>query len=250
MKQAFLTVDLGFGDAGKGSVVDYLARRYDAHTVVRYNGGAQAGHRVVTAGPAPQEHVFAQFGSGTLAGAATHLSRFMLLDPLAMLQEEQHLRTLGVFDAFERTTIDAQALVITPFQRAVNRLKELRRGAQRHGSCGKSIGETMADRLAHGDRALLAGDLGDPDVLRAKLGALREINLAKARSLDLRLAGFEAAQAEWQVLAEDRWIEWLMEAYPAFAARAQLVLGRPLHPRLGRPGAAVCEPAQAGLPAE
>lgn len=116
MQHAFLTVDLGFGDAGKGSVVDYLVRRHDAHTVVRYNGGAQAGHRVVTPGPTPQEHVFAQFGSGTLAGAATHLTRFMLLDPLAMLAEEAHLAALGIGDAFDRTTIDAQALVLTPFR--------------------------------------------------------------------------------------------------------------------------------------
>ena len=70
MQQVLLTVDLGFGDAGKGSIVDFLTRVYAAHTVVRYNGGAQAGHRVVTAGLAPQEHIFAQFGSGTLAGAA------------------------------------------------------------------------------------------------------------------------------------------------------------------------------------
>jgi len=87
MRQAFLTVDLGFGDAGKGSIVDFLARAHGTHTVVRYNGGAQAGHRVVTACAHPCEHVFAQFGSGTLAGAAMHLSRFMLLDPLAMLVE-------------------------------------------------------------------------------------------------------------------------------------------------------------------
>src|SRR6188768_4053849 len=106
MQHAFLTVDLGFGDAGKGSIVDFLARAHAAHTVVRYNGGAQAAHRVVAAGPNPREHVFAQFGSGTLASAATHLSRFMLLDPLAMLAEEQHLQALGVADAFERTTID------------------------------------------------------------------------------------------------------------------------------------------------
>ena len=247
MKQAFLTVDLGFGDAGKGSVVDYLVREHSAHTVVRYNGGAQAGHRVVTAGPAPQEHVFAQFGSGALAGAATHLSRFMLLDPLAMLQEEKHLRALGVADAFDRATIDAQALVITPFQRAVNRLKELSRGGLRHGSCGMGIGETMADRLAYGDRALLAGDLGDPDVLRAKLGFLRTANLAKARGLDLRLAGFEAAQAEWQTLVDDSWIDWLIDAYPAFAARAQIVPGQHLHAILRRPGAVVFEGAQGVL---
>ena len=143
MQQAFLTVDLGFGDAGKGSIVDFLTRTYGAHTVIRYNGGAQAGHRVVTpAGPGmmQQEHVFAQFGAGTLAGAATHLSRFMLLDPLAMMAEEAHLQTLGITDAFQRTTIDARAVVITPFQRAVNRVREALRGAGRHGSCGMGIG--------------------------------------------------------------------------------------------------------------
>src|SRR4029079_14978137 len=120
MQHAFLTVDLGFGDAGKGSIVDFLTHAHAAHTVVRYNGGAQAAHRVVTAGPSPREHVFAQFGSGTVAGAATHLSRFMLLGPLGMVAEEQHLQALGVTDAFERTTIDERALVITPFQRAAN----------------------------------------------------------------------------------------------------------------------------------
>src|SRR5688572_1634241 len=154
MRNVFLTVDLGFGDAGKGSIVDFLTRANEAHTVVRYNGGAQAGHRVVTAGPRPREHVFAQFGSGTLAGAATHLSRFMLIDPPAMLEEAGHLARLGV-DALERTTIDAGAPVITPFQRAVNRLRELARGDARHGSCGMGIGETMADYREYGERLLL-----------------------------------------------------------------------------------------------
>ena len=44
-KTAILIADLGYGDAGKGSIVDYLTRTRAAHTVVRYNGGAQAaGH--------------------------------------------------------------------------------------------------------------------------------------------------------------------------------------------------------------
>ena len=54
MQHAFFTVDLGFGDAGKGSIVDFLTREHAAHTVVRYNGGAQAAHRVVTAGSNPR----------------------------------------------------------------------------------------------------------------------------------------------------------------------------------------------------
>src|SRR4051812_32543622 len=205
MQHAFLTVDLGFGDAGKGSIVDFLTRAHAAHTVVRYNGGAQAAHRVVTAGPSPREHVFAQFGSGTLAGAATHLSRFMLLDPLAMVAEERHLQTLGVTDAFARTTIDERALVTTPFQRAVNRLKELARGDGRHGSCGMGIGETMIDFLEHREQVLFAGDLRRPDVLHAKLDFLRAINLAKIQPLLSSLPDSADAAREQELLLDVNW---------------------------------------------
>src|SRR5258706_14150430 len=246
MRQAFLTVDLGFGDAGKGSIVDFLTRAHDAHTVVRYNGGAQAGHRVVTAEATPLEHVFAQFGSGTLAGAATHLSRFMLLDPLAMIAEEQHLQALGVPDAFQRTTIDERALLITPFQRAINRLKELARGAGRHGSCGMGIGETMVDWLEHGERALFAGDLVRPDVLHAKLAFLHEVNMAKARALQADLPDDGAAAREWALLDDD-WAEWLVDSYRDFADRTRVVPGTYLHRILRQPGAVVFEAAQGVL---
>ncbi len=246
MQHAFLTVDLGFGDAGKGTIVDYLTRAHDAHTVVRFNGGAQAGHRVVTAEATPREHVFAQFGSGTLAGAATYLSRFMLLDPLAMVAEERHLKALGVRDAFQRTTIDERALLITPFQRAVNRLKELARGAGRHGSCGMGIGETMVDALAHGERALFAGDLARPDVLHAKLAFLHQANLAKVQALRADLPDNDAAAREWSLLADD-WADWLIDAYRDFASQARVVPGDHLHSLLRQPGAVVFEAAQGVL---
>lgn len=247
MQQTFLTVDLGFGDAGKGSIVDFLTRTYDAHTVIRYNGGAQAGHRVVvhTAdGAALQEHVFAQFGAGTLAGADTHLSRFMLLDPLAMLAEESHLHSLGIPDAFMRTTIDEQALVITPFQRAVNRVRELLRGAGRHGSCGMGIGETMADALAYGPTVLRAGDLLDRDLLYQKLAFLREINLAK---LPDSLPDDPQVAAELTMLTELDWADWLLDAYGEFTDQAQIVPGDHLHTILQRPGTTVFEGAQGVL---
>ncbi len=247
MQQAILTVDLGFGDAGKGSMVDYLARRYDAHTVVRYNGGAQAGHRVVMPGAAPQEHVFAQFGSGALAGAATHLSRFMLLDPLAMMAEAQHLSELGAPDPFAGATIDAGALVITPFQRAANRLKELARGAGRHGSCGMGIGETQADALAFGERVLFAGDLAKPAVLREKLQFLRAVNLAKAPAFPPDLTASAQIAAEWEMLAAADWADWLLPAYADFASTARMVSGNHLDAILRQPGTVIFEGAQGVL---
>ena len=249
-QQAFLTVDLGFGDAGKGSIVDFLTRTYGAHTVIRYNGGAQAGHRVVALaadGMTVQDHLFAQFGAGTFAGAATHLSRFMLLDPLAMMAEAVHLHTLGIHDAFQRTTIDCAAVVITPFQRAVNRVREVLRGAGRHGSCGMGIGETAADRLAYGDQVLLAGDLTDRDRLYRKLAFLRTINLAKVAPLRDQIAACEQAAPEMAWLLDPAWDEWLLDVYDEFTRQVQFVPAAYLSTVLAQPGAVVFEGAQGVL---
>src|ERR1700733_7329276 len=93
-KQAIFIADLGFGDAGKGTITDFLTRQQKAHTIIRYNGGPQAAHNVVT--PGGRHHTFAQFGSGMfLPWTKTFLSRFMLINPLNMLKEARHLSSLG-----------------------------------------------------------------------------------------------------------------------------------------------------------
>lgn len=175
-KKAILTVDLGFGDAGKGSIVDGLVRHFGAHTVVRYNGGPQAAHRVVTADG--REHIFAQFGSGTFTpGVSTYLSAFMLLHPLAMINEERHLRALGVTDAFERLAIDRNAVVICPFEQAASRLKELARGENRVGTCGLGVSEAVQDRKDFKDQVIFAADLGNPETVYTKLVFLKRAKL-------------------------------------------------------------------------
>ncbi|WP_436774972.1 adenylosuccinate synthetase [Yinghuangia sp. YIM S09857] len=173
-----IVVDLGFGDAGKGTVVDHLCAR--AHTtrnpvraVVRFNGGAQAAHNVVT--DDGRHHTFAQFGSGSFTpGVETFLSRFMLLDPLALAAEADHLAAVGVPRPLERLTVDREALLITPFHAAANRARETARGAARHGSCGMGVGETAAFALAHPELAPRAGDTRDPGRLRRRLTAVRD----------------------------------------------------------------------------
>ena len=159
----FIVTGLGYGDEGKGTIVDALVRRYGLSLVVRHNGGAQAAHNVWTEDG--RHHTFSQFGSGTfVVGVKTLLSRFMLVNPGAMLNENQHLCTVGVVDAFSRTVIDCRARITTPWHITLNRLKEAERGAARHGSCGMGIGETVADSLDRPDSALLAGDLLKPDL--------------------------------------------------------------------------------------
>lgn len=133
-------------------------RRDRAGLVVRFNGGAQAGHNVVLADGT--HHTFAQFGAGTLVpGVRTHLGPAFVLHPGALAVEARVLAEKGVPDALERLTVDPQALVISPFQQAAGRLREIARGPERHGSCGVGVGEAVADAMA--GEALRAGDLGD-----------------------------------------------------------------------------------------
>ncbi|MGW0436537.1 adenylosuccinate synthetase [Micromonospora sp. NPDC003197] len=222
-----IVVDLGYGDAGKGTVVDWLCATQPVHAVVRFNGGAQAAHNVVL--PDGRWHTFAQFGAGTFRpGVRTHLSRFMVVDPLALAVEADHLATVGVPDALDRLTVDAAALLTTPYHRAANRAREVARGAGRHGSCGMGVGEAMAYDLDHPDEAPRVGDCATPAVLRERLAALRDRLTAALGPLDAPP------------------VDDCVAAFTAFADRVSIVDGDHLATLL-RTGACVFEGAQGVL---
>ncbi len=165
-KRAWLVQGLIYGDEGKGQTVDFICRTRDVNLVVRFCGGPQSGHNVVT--PEGLHHEFSQFGSGTfIDGCRTFLSRFMLIEPFSMMNEERHLQELGIRDAFDRTLVDEQCLVITPFQKAVNQIHQRVHG--RHSSCGRGVGQTREDHLREGNKVLFAGDLHDKKKTEEKL---------------------------------------------------------------------------------
>jgi adenylosuccinate synthase len=221
-RHAIVCVDLSFGDTGKGTMIDALAREHRAHTVVRFNGGAQAAHNVVTRDG--RHHTFSQFGSATLVpGVETFLSRFMLVHPLAMLAEEEHLQSLGVRDAFARLSVDARALVISPFQQAANRLREMARGANRHGSCGMGIGETMSDALSAPHEALVVGDLRDPGLLRRKLRQVQARKYDELRALCSVLRREPGAAREISWLEDQDWVDEVADIFSSLAARIAIV---------------------------
>ena len=104
----------------------------------------------------------------------THLSRFVLVDPLAMAAEAAHLASVGVPDALDRLTVDRDALLATPYHRAANRARELARGRDRRGSCGMGIGETVRYALEHPADAPRVADCAAPRTLAGSLGRLRD----------------------------------------------------------------------------
>lgn len=161
MKRATAVIGAAFGDEGKGLMTDYLVRQGDpARTVVvRYCGGAQAGHTVVT--PEGLRHVFHHYGSGTLAGATTFLGSQFLVNPAAWWPEYDELsgKTTVPFLA-----VDPGARVTTPWDMQANQIEERELG---HGSCGMGVHRTM---VRHDRVPFSASDLWlSPNNLRRKI---------------------------------------------------------------------------------
>ncbi len=135
--RARVVIGANFGDEGKGLLVDYLAAQ-GAGMVVRFNGGAQAGHTVVT--PDGLRHVFGHIGSGALCGVPTFLSQFFVCNPLAFLREYRELQGLRLSPV---VYAHPNCLVTTFADMMINQTIEDQRAGKRHGSCGMGVNETI-----------------------------------------------------------------------------------------------------------
>ena len=139
MRNAIAVIGANYGDEGKGLATDFFSRQYDADLVTRCNGGAQAGHTVVHG---DKRHVFGHVGAGALAGKPTYLSSGFIVNPMVLRKELQQLTFR------QRIYGSPDCRVTTVFDMAINSLIELKRGADRHGSCGMGINETVTRHAA------------------------------------------------------------------------------------------------------
>ena len=167
-RNAIVVVGANFGDEGKGLAVDTIVARDPDATVIRFNGGAQAGHTVVAEDG--RRHVFSHFGAGTLRGAATFLSRFFVVQPSIFVREAVELAGIGVNPV---VFVDPDAQVTTPFDVFINQWVEETRGGTRHGSVGVGFGETI-ERAELG-YPLAVRELGDDKCILEILTRIRDV---------------------------------------------------------------------------
>jgi adenylosuccinate synthase len=192
-------VGLQWGDEAKGKIVDLLCDRHDA--VVRYQGGANAGHTVVTAGVT---YKLSLIPTGILRpGMDCVIGNGVVIHPPALLREIETLQKQGV-EAGGRLHVSDRAHVILPYHLAEERLTEESASTADHlGTTRRGIGPCYRDKVGrvHGVRI---GDLYHPARFREHLG---RIVAYKNRLLAALLPDFEpfdpAAMAdEYLELAE------------------------------------------------
>ncbi len=159
---AVVVVGAQWGDEGKGKVVDIYARFADQ--VVRYAGGANAGHTLVVEG---EQLIFHLMPSGALhQDTRCVLAQGTVVDPKVLIDEIQTLDARGLF-AQERFLISERAFLVLPQHTLVDELRDRQAGAL--GTTKRGIGPAYEDTVAR--RGLRIGDLLSREKFERKLRA-------------------------------------------------------------------------------
>jgi adenylosuccinate synthase len=170
------TILLGtqWGDEGKGKLTDLLAK--EMQVVVRYQGGHNAGHRIVVDGEA---FALQLLPSGVLYPHITPvIGNGVVVEPKVLLGEIDALQARGV--DCSRLVISGSAHLVMPYHQEIDALTERYLGKNRLGTTKRGIGPAYADKAAR--IGLRAQDLLDPKIFRQKLDVvLKEKNLILAK---------------------------------------------------------------------
>ena len=167
---ATVVVGTQWGDEGKGKLTDLLAR--DMDMVVRYQGGHNAGHRIVVDGEA---FALQLVPSGVLYAHITPvIGNGVVVDPAILLDELDALGAKGVDGS--RLVVSGNAHLIMPYHQELDRLTERFLGKNALGTTKRGIGPAYADKSSR--VGLRVQDLLDPKIFREKLDVvLHEKNL-------------------------------------------------------------------------
>ncbi len=161
-------VGLQWGDEGKGKIVDILAESHDI--VVRYNGGANAGHTVVVGDEKFALHLLP---SGSVRPNITCvIANAVVVDPETLLNEIETLAKRNISLA-NRLLISENAHIVLDYHKIEDRLREESLGKHKLGTTIRGIGPCYADKVGR-SHAVRMGDLRDLRNLRAKLQTITD----------------------------------------------------------------------------
>ncbi len=167
-----------WGDEGKGKVVDLLAER--ATTIVRFQGGNNAGHTIVRGG---EEFKFHLIPSGILhADKTCVIGNGVVVDPRVLLGEIDGLKRAGV--SVNNLRISANAHLIMPYHVLLDTAGETKLGKLSIGTTRRGIGPCYADKALR--LGIRVQDLLDEKILRTKIRAALEPKQQALRELSVQ----------------------------------------------------------------
>jgi adenylosuccinate synthase len=134
----FIVLGSQWGDEGKGKIVDMLSSKMDM--VVRFQGGANAGHTIVADG---KEYVLHLIPGGVISGKAVNvIGNGCVVDPIIMAEELKYLEEQEVPFSPEKLIVSAQAHMVTPIHRYLDKVLN-----KKIGTTGRGIGPAYADKI-------------------------------------------------------------------------------------------------------
>lgn len=174
-----IVVGSQWGDEGKGKIVDWLSEKADV--IVRFQGGHNAGHTLVIDG---NVYKLSLLPSGVVRpDKLSIIGNGVVVDPKALLDEMEKIRSQGVDITPETLMIADNAPLILPLHQQVDQLAELGRGDGKIGTTGRGIGPAYEDKVAR--RAIRMCDLADKQILFERLDGLLHHHNALRRGFDV-----------------------------------------------------------------
>jgi adenylosuccinate synthase len=160
-----IIVGAQWGDEGKAKIVDYLTD--ESQVVVRYQGGANAGHTVKVK---DLKFIFHLIPAGILRPEKSCvIGNGVVLDPEQLHKEIEELKGIGI-SVTGRLWVDTRAHVVMPYHKQLDQAQESKAGQGKIGTTGRGIGPAYADKTSRS--GIRAGDLRDAARLREKLGKI------------------------------------------------------------------------------
>ena len=196
MSRNVVVIGTQWGDEGKGKIVDWLTDH--AQGVVRFQGGHNAGHTLVIGGEKTVLHLIP---SGILRdNVMCYIGNGVVLSPSALLKEMDKLAEAGI-KVYERLRISDACPLILPYHEAIDKAREIAKGASKIGTTGRGIGPAYEDKVAR--RAIRLQDIFYRERFAAKLGEVLDYhNFVLKNYFNVATVDFQQTLDETLLLAE------------------------------------------------
>src|SRR5438477_2549890 len=193
-----ILVGAQWGDEGKGKIIDFLTEK--ASVVVRSQGGNNAGHTVIHGGT---KYILHLIPSGILRrGKVCVIGNGVVVDPVALVQEIEGLRKLGI-KVDDNLILSDCAHLVMPYHRVLDEQRELRKGRAKIGTTKRGIGPAYGDKAAR--TGLRVSDLMQPILFSKKLQAKIRENNSILQALGAHPISFREVNEAYLAAGEKLW---------------------------------------------